>query len=369
MPLVGSTIPLIDFKLFLESRPAWLLKAIQPPLPRLTAFRLGAAVAPRGQVGWVTARAKFLARALLHPSATAMWGGALSHGFGPDLIRLHPRLAGKLQRPYLHCRWNVRRKLEALRAHYAALPSLLAHGALLQAYGRGLTLLRLHDQASGRRLELRLSYLDQFEKEGELNLALVDEGAGLALAGMTFALVETAGLLSLWIGGLQSTPDPKARACIAEVTKELHGFRPKALLFWAVQGLARSWKLRDIRAVSDDAHIYRHRHKRRAFAARYDTFWSECGGTRAGSQWLLPLETAQRPRSEIKPSRRKAHERRYALLRSLEPDWTAALTAVAPPRPPNPFLANRVAPAKTFGFEGGRPAGVFIPAGEPVLAD
>lgn len=322
--------------------------------PKTVSLRSAAALThPARTSGWLRQRVKFLVRAWSQPRLTRAW---LARLVQPDLAPLwaaHPRLATKLQRPYLCCEWGVAERLSALLGHYDALQNLVGADARLAIYRDGLSLLELQNPVSGRRLAVRLIYHDQFEKEGELTLAVDDLATGLTLAGLTFSLLRHDSQRVLAIGGLQAAPDPRTRGLIHDVAKELHGLRPKAFALWCVQQLATAWRVGQIQAVGDKQHIYRHRHKRREFAASYDEFWLESDGRRlpVGS-WELPLYLRPRSREELKPSRRKAHERRYAMLDTLQPQLLAAVARLAPhadkssrPQAPVPEL---LAPHQSF---------------------
>jgi uncharacterized protein VirK/YbjX len=285
---------------------------------------------PRGTPRWPQLRAKFLLRAAWQRRSTRAWLGRLAQPDARALLAARPRLSAKLQRPYVRRDWDVASRLAALTSHYDGLAELFSAGARALVYGDGLTLLRMNAGTAGRSLELKLAYRDQFEKEGELTLLLEDVASGLTLAGTTFGLFREHGERVVWIGGLQASPDPRMRGLIHDVTKELHGMRPKAFVIWCLRQLAPGWEARRIRAIADHDHIYRHWRKRRDFSAVYDEFWAECGGFRLPDLgWELPLVVPPRPREEIKPSRRKAHEQRYALLARLAPELIAGAAAAA----------------------------------------
>jgi uncharacterized protein len=276
-------------------------------------------------------RAKFLVRAWARPGLTRFWLSRLTQADVAPLWALRPRLATKLQRPYVSSEWGAAERFAALLGHYDLLPRLLSAGALEVVYAGGLDLVHLHNTATGRTLALRLFYQDQFEKEGELTLAVVDTATELSLAGLTFCLARNEGRPLAIIGGVQANPDPRVRGLIHDVAKELHGLRPKALALWALQQLAVAWDLKELQGVCDAQHIYRHRHKRRAIAASYDEFWRESDGRQLpGGGWTLPLQPRVRSREELKASRRKQHERRYALLGAVQVDLFAALGDLAP---------------------------------------
>jgi hypothetical protein len=96
--------------------------------------------------------------------------------------------------------------------------------------------------------------------------------------------------------------------------------------------LAQPWQLTQIQAVGDTQHVWRHWLKRVRIAACYDDFWRESDGRRlpGGGSWELPLKFNARPRGELKPSRRRTHERRYAMLEALQPRLIAAISALSP---------------------------------------
>jgi uncharacterized protein VirK/YbjX len=344
--------PLISSKTILAPAirwpgPALAAGAEAPPAavwssPRIETVSIWAAAKvlhPVESRGWRRGRAKFIARAALHPGLTRTWLNRLAQAPEQALWHARPRLAGKLQRPYAHRDWNAAARLAALESHYEALGSLVSAAALDRIYAAGLGLVRIEAAGTARNVRIRLFYSDQFEKEGELTLAVADEATGLELATLTFCVVGTGTERSIWIGGLQANPAPQTRFLINEVSKEMHGLRPKALALWALRQLAQAWEIDRIRAVSDAQHIYQHRHKRRAFAASYDEFWSESGGQRGPDGWELPLETPERPAAEIKPSRRKAYARRYAMLAELAPVLRQSVAALANESPvqPTPF--------------------------------
>lgn len=312
---------------------AFLLRRTSPAAPSLTPLSLWSASARvhnPAKGGRLRQRAKFFLRSLAQPRLTQAWLARLTQ---PDLAPLwaaHPRLASKLQRPYVHCEWRPLERIAALLGHYDTLPRVFSPDALAAIYGDGLRLMRLVHPGSGRQLDVQLAYRDQFEKEGELTLSLDDVATGLTLAGITFCLPRNGDLRLAIVGGLQASPDPRTRGLIHDVAKEMHGFRPKALVLWLLQELGAVWGLTQIQAVGDAHHIYRHWRKRREFAASYDEFWTESDGHQlAGGGWELPLRLKQRTREELKPNRRKQHERRYAMLSALRPALHTALAASA----------------------------------------
>jgi uncharacterized protein VirK/YbjX len=276
-------------------------------------------------------RLKFLVRAWKQPRLTSAWLARLAQADLAPLWMARPRLATKLQRPYVHCEWRVLERFGALMGHYDILPRIFSADVRQAIYCKdGIALIRLANPISDRQLDVRLFYHDQFEKEGELTLSICEVATGLRLASLTFCLAQPAHQRTMIIGGLQASRDPQTQVLIHDVTKEMHGLRPKALALWCLQQLAACWQVSRIEAIDDAHHVWRHWTKRRDFAASYDEFWSESDGRRLpGGGWELPRQLKQRTRAELKPNRRKAHERRYAMLAALQPKLIMSVASLA----------------------------------------
>jgi hypothetical protein len=318
---------------------SWGNRTRWPAAPRRSGRTISlwaaAALGQPREAGWRRKRAKFLARGLWQGGATRAWVNRLGRADVQPLWAARPRLVSKLQRPYVHYRWDLSRRLEALTGHYDILRELLSSPAGERVYRGGITLVRL-GSPTGRTVDLRLVYRDQFEKEGELSITVEDTATTLMLAGLSFCLLDEADGRVAWIGGLQASGDPRTRGLIHDVAKEMHGLRPKALALWALRQLSAPWQIERLRAAADRSHVYRHWGKRRDFEAKYDEFWAESSGSRLpDGDWELPLAVPPRPREEIKPSRRKAHERRYAMLADLRAELLAACSTLSPEAAPD----------------------------------
>jgi hypothetical protein len=199
--------------------------------------------------------------------------------------------------------------------------------------GEGLSVVRLVSPTSLRRLDLQLLFRDGSTGEEEMTLAVRDVETGLMLSGITFCLVQNEGKRVAIIGGLQADDDARLHGLLREVAKELFGLRPKALVLWCLQQLAVLWDIRQIQAVGDEQRGWQRRDEQEEeTAAHHDEFWRESDGRKLpeDGKWQLPLRPLCRPRNELKPSRRRAHERRYAMLAGLQPTLVAAFVALAP---------------------------------------
>src|SRR5260221_8751038 len=147
-------------------------------------------------------------------------------------------------------------------------------------------------------------------------ISIHDTDTGNMLAALSFCVwqYETQ-RKQAFVGGLQSFKSPKQKERIISITRDLHGLRPKALLFFVLQQLVVAWGLDSIRAVSDSRHVYRHYRKRKQVAMSYDEFWLECGGQLGPDGFFtLPAASTARDMTDMKPSKRQMYRRRYLLL-------------------------------------------------------
>jgi len=319
---------------------AVVLKFDFPRAARLPWSAAALAMYPPGSKDCRWHRGKFLLRGLAHRRETQAWLERLAQ---PDLRPLwqsRPRLALKLQRGYLQKEWDVPHRLRALTGHYEVLPECISARGRQQIFSGGLRLLDLSGSTAspagvpefpGHKLEISLLYQDQFEKEGELTLAVADAATGLALANLSFCLAVENGRRVIWIGGIQAKGDPRTRALIRDAAKSCHGLRPKALAVWCLRELAHCWNVARIYAVDDASQVCRRRKARAGFLASYDEFWTECDGFQhPDNSWELPLTVPRRARADLRPCRRKEHERRYAMLDAVQPQLRAAVAELAP---------------------------------------
>lgn len=285
---------------------------------------------PKTKAGWRAKRLRFVLRSALRPVPSRAWIERLSRPDVRPLWSARPRLVAKVQHPYLRHGWTAGERLAALTAHYDRLRDLLAAPARARVYGGGVTLVRLFGGLDGLTLDVRLVYRDQFEKEGELTLTVEDVGTRLLLAAVSFTLGRSGDRCCALIGGVQAGSDPRVRERINQASKQLHGLRPKALALWALRQLAAPWEIESLRAVGDANQICLNGRRRRRIASSYDEFWAESGGVRrTDGDWDLPIACPPRPREEIKPSRRKAYEKRYAMLADLRSELLAAASVLS----------------------------------------
>ncbi len=288
-------------------------------------------------------RWKYCARGLATPRLTQEWFELLAAPKLSPLVENHPHVHSKLQRAYLDRGLWPQRRLQRLKSHYRFVVERLSLGAVRAIYGPGgMQLARIPLDESGS-LILRLAYYDSLSKEGEMSVCVHDGDSGALLVALTFCVARyDAARKEALIGGLQGFKTPNEKERIVEITRSLHGLRPKALLLFTLQQLAAAWEISSLRAVTDAQHVYRHYRKRKKVALCYDEFWLESAGERgADGYFTLPVAPLVRDLTGMKPSKRQMYRRRYALLGSLAAEIQARVkeATLSPPEPGQPFRA------------------------------
>jgi len=267
-------------------------------------------------------KAKYIGRGLLMPRLMHRWFQFLRQPEMLPLVAACPRLYSKLQRPYLHLKLGAKDRLSALSEHYRFVLDRLAPAALVRIYSRpGVTLAEFAIPEMGD-FSVRLLYWNKFEKEGELTLALFEERHGER--GISFALSFTLRAAApdrseFFIGGLQGFKRLNERQYVVDITRGMHGLRPKGLLLFALQQIADVWQVRDIRAAGDEMRVFNYfwlRHK--PVMSSCSEFWRESDGiSDADGNFTLPARFVPRPLADIKPNKRSLYRKRYSLLETL----------------------------------------------------
>ena len=285
-----------------------------------TLFGSAAQIYPEPGLTRIKDKVKYWMRGLAAPELTRQWFQILSQPELSDIVRAHPRLRSKLQRPYLHRNLKPKQRLQALREHYSFLRAKCTPQHLEKIFGKdGMVLAEFPLEENGL-VSLRLLYGDMFEKEGEFTVVLFTDGGQRWIFALSFTIISFNSEEScIFIGGLQSFRDDTMRETVVTITRAMHGLRPKALLLFVAQQLAKVWGIKTIRAVSNDMSVFQDfRLKKKKVLADYDEFWIESEGRLdADGLFTLPTEFVARPTEDIKPNKRSLYKKRYVMLDEL----------------------------------------------------
>lgn len=241
------------------------------------------------------------------------------------VVEAEPSVLSKVRYPYLDRHWGVARRAAVITAHYDWLFRTFSRCQIRDIYSpAGLPIITI--RTAQRQYLAVLEYHHSFRREGELMLTLRTQG-GERLALMSLAVEDTGTGRTLLIGGLQGTRD-QAEA-VKQLTKDCHGLRIMALMVNMVRALAGIWGITEIRAISDEAHIFRHwlyRGKQGKQVMRsYDQLWSELDGQPDQEWYRIPLAMGYRCPQEVPANKRAMYVRRNQLLDEIRNEAGASL--------------------------------------------
>lgn len=305
-----------------------------------TLLRTSALIHRESTPGGILKRAKYCLRGLAFAPLTMEWFDVLRAPELSYIVKNHPTLFQKLQRPYLNCSLGTAARLEALKHHYRFILTHLPAQTIEEVYQPGGKLLAEIEIKEWGTLEMRLCS-NKMQKEGDLSIALSLKETHKPIASISFSVWKCDGdFKEVFVGGLQGDKAATEDDVVA-ITRGLYGLRPKALLVYLLQQLAAHWQITRLRAVSDDLHIYRHFQAQRNVNACYDKFWIECGATPVAPGFFdLPVTFVPREISSIRVNKRQQYKRRYAMLEGIAGQLTYRLTGVRPSRvEPGPSMA------------------------------
>jgi uncharacterized protein len=233
-----------------------------------------------------------------------------------DLLRARPDVLGVLVWPYIHRAWGVSERLSAIERHYHFIEQ---QPWLHVPIGPRI---RLADLSQVRpQLTLQLDRPAWFIREGELTLNLF-LGA-LRLYSVAFSFGELEGKPVVRVGGIQGRSMSSALETYAELTKDLHGCRPRDFLVQSLFCLCASVGIDRCLAISEDDRHHRHRYFAKSHghmpSANYDSIWRDRGGVaRDDGFFEMPTELHFRHDNEIPSRKRAQYRRRYELLHRVQ---------------------------------------------------
>ena len=258
--------------------------------------------------------------AMINPSATIMWFKQMDNSCYFPFLKINPRLALKPIRVYMSTRWKISKKIKVLQDTYRFIDQ---HGdflknTLLQKEGGALAQTSLGKDAD---VTIILSYDARFRKEGEFVLFLWISSLTRAVAFLSFSLESHPdGSCSCYIGCVQGGKEGNQKDDVVTASKATHGLRPKAVMVFAVQEMARAFGAKELLGVGNDIQAHRRKHLIHIplfhdYSFDYNSTWTDVGGVPDKEGWYrLPLETHRHARESIKANKRSMYLKRYAMM-------------------------------------------------------
>jgi uncharacterized protein VirK/YbjX len=262
--------------------------------------------------------AKYLARALCLPRMHAHY---LRFVQGQPSMRAYrdrdPRLLERHLHRFVNRRWSRRDRLRALLSHYRFATSVFSAPWFEAIYAEGGAVLGRLALKDGRELLLCLRPPLFKGCEGELGIQL-EEADGRVLYRIVVTVIDDGRTLA--IGCLQGPGGADAREVVRDLTRQMHGLRPKQLMLALACAFARRAGIGRVVGIANDAHPLSGRRATGAFQADYDAFWLEQQGDRlAESGWFaLPIDPPRKDEADVPSHHRAAFRRREALRAAAE---------------------------------------------------
>ncbi|MCI1823746.1 MAG: VirK/YbjX family protein [Megasphaera sp.] len=225
-------------------------------------------------------------------------------------------------------------RAKIVQQHICWMEQLFEFDLMERIYVHGERVPLWRDEIDEKPFILYLNFTDGQQKEGCLSIELVygseDEkhtgwDAGTRVYQLMFFFGDTD--LTIHIGALQGMVG--GSDFIKKLTKKYFGYRPKNLMLWCLRCLAVTLNAKKITAVTNKGY-YAMNHIRldRKLKVDLDRFWQEAGGT-ADCQdsrfYDIPIVEYRKEMSEMKPSKRANHRRRYELMDQIQAEISKAL--------------------------------------------
>jgi uncharacterized protein len=240
--------------------------------------------------------------------------------------RRDPRLLERHMHRYVNVHWHRRERLDNMLQHYRFALSQFPRELFDAIYANGHVNLGTLVAKDGSLLGLCIRPPIFKGCEGELCMQLND-AHGHPLYRIVFSIVGERPRMV--IGCLQGPAGAHAKDVVRQLTRNLHGMRPKQLMLALAYAFARHYGIKEIDAISNDAHPLRR--AGRPLHCDYDAFWEEQHGRVMYGGWFaLPRSMPHKSEVEVPSHHRSAFRRREALRLQAESLLTQALGQPVP---------------------------------------
>lgn len=288
---------------------------------------------------------RFLRRAAFVRTAIALDGmlaplvDAPAGSYAARVLAGRPALLGVLSSPYVTAWWPAERRAAHLVRHLAS-ASTMPGIAVDTEESR--VLLDLADVYPG--LRVVLDHAPWFTREGPLvvNLFVAEE----RVYSLAYSLgPDRDGRSAAWIGAVQGRALDTALDTYRDLTKALHGMRPRDFLVELFRMLCRAAGIEVIYAVADAARVHRSPYfgvaRTEKLQVNYDEIWEERGGTAFDAElFRLPLDATVKSLDDVPSKKRAMYRRRYELLDSARRGVEAAYASRAGAAPPTTITTS-----------------------------
>ena len=234
-----------------------------------------------------------------------------------DVLRGAPAFVEQVTRAFFYKDSDWADRIALVKNHITFMEETFTEAAIRQLYcpyGRALELWQ-EPQEDGAVLHMELLFHGGQRKEGCLSLVMHYGDKELYQIMFWFAPGRD-GKPAIWVGALQGPQD--GAALIKQLTKQFFGYRTKNLIFYGLRQLAANTGCTAIYAVTNDGYYaMNHVRQDRKLKTDFGAFWQECEGVPVAGDarfMVMPVAEHRKDMSELKPSKRAQHRKRFAKL-------------------------------------------------------
>ncbi len=284
----------------------------------------------KGELNTIKKKIKFIFRTILTLKSSIKLGDfILKHNYLKKTVYTYPILISKIHRPYLKKNMKTSDKLNVIIDTYKTIDEVFNDIILEELYFNGkITLAKIVGKEESK-FFLSLELYPVFDKEGEINLKLLDNNK-ISLATITFSFFKTtSSKFILFLGGIQGAPKEIDKDYIKNATKELYGVFPKKLLIEALYIIEKALNINIEKfSVGNKTHIYKAQRyiRKRIIYSDYDSFLESLKATCLDeSIWKLPAKLNKKTIEEIPSKKRSQYLKKISLIESIENQIMAKL--------------------------------------------
>ena len=175
------------------------------------------------------------------------------------------------------------------------------------------------EDLEGKKLLLDVEFHPGQRKEGCLALTVRFDNEYMYQI-MFWIAKDKANQPAIFVGALQGPQN--ANEEIKLLTKKCFGYRPKNLVFYGLRSFAKVLGIEKIYAVTTDGYYAMSGLRMdRKLKVDFSEFWKECEGVPYEKDkrfYVMPVEEHRKDMSELKPSKRAQHRRRFEMLDEID---------------------------------------------------
>ncbi len=242
-----------------------------------------------------------------------------------NILENTPSLLEQTTRSFFYNKSTYLERVNIVKNHISYLENMCNDEFLDILYVQNKRITLWEDIYDEKPIHMDLWFHGGQRKEGCLSLTLTLADEDLYQI-MFWISPNSEGKMCLWIGAIQGSQNNND--LIKALTKHFFGYRTKNLIFYGIRNLARCLKLEKIYAVTN-AGYYAMNHIRmdRKLKVVFEDFWQECEGEPCSDNrfYAMPLAEYRKDMSELKPSKRAQHRRRFEKLDEIDASFKVNL--------------------------------------------